>query len=101
MPGADWSRNEDISKAFDGDTVSKWCATSKIGSFTIALSVPVEIASFEWVTGNDRSSRDPVSWSPSGRPDADSEWSNLHLIHGNAVGGNLIVGKTCAEKWPK
>jgi len=109
MPGANWSRNEDISKAFDGDTVSKWCDTSKIGGFTFAFSVPDEIASYELVTGNDRSSRDPVSWSPSGRPDLDSEWSNLHLIQGNAVGvptnrnshvGLFIVGTAACDTCP-
>ena len=83
LPGATSPSWTDLAKAFDGNVDTKWCETGlKKGSFYFSFTIAVQIASYEWVTGDDRDYRDPVSWSLQGRNlnTATDAWTVLHSM---------------------
>lgn len=85
-PGARWNplespdNFEDVSQVFDGSIDTKWCDQSRQGDFIFSFSAPVTIALYEWVTANDGSDRDPVSWILKGRHSSGSEWVIIHQV---------------------
>jgi len=68
MPGAIFKGSEGPAKVFDGSVHTKYCDTSNQGNFFFFFESPVVIASYSWVTANDATNRDVVSWNLKARP---------------------------------
>jgi hypothetical protein len=98
MPGATFNDGQAPDKLFDGviEAENKFCDQSiiKPGSVYFSFAQPVQVRSYEWVTGEDMPGRDPISWSVKRRLDTDSEWTLMHNVSQAAVttDRNAVVG---------
>jgi hypothetical protein len=67
-------------KLIDGSTATKWLdwAGSGIRPYlvTIDCGTATEVKGYEWVTGDDETDRDPITWLFQGSTD-ESEWATL------------------------
>ena len=80
MPEATWNTGQGPEKVFDGSSDTKYCDTSNQGSFFFFFESPVVIASYSWVTANDATARDVVSWNLKARHGEDTEWDVIGRV---------------------